>query len=68
MTIWRCPETTCFAPAWVEDVFVLDSTDGPVAHVRTRCTARHWFTPTADALLTWPVTAPSTPDAETLRT
>jgi len=37
-----CPE--CAAPAEVVDRFTLDSTDGPVEHVRVRCVLRHQFT------------------------
>ena len=36
-----CPD--CGAVAEVNDRFVLESTDGPVEHVRTQCVRRHWF-------------------------
>lgn len=41
MDITGCPE--CGVPAEVTDRFVVDSTDGPVEHVRIRCADRHWF-------------------------
>jgi hypothetical protein len=41
MTIINCPG--CGEIAEVIDRFVLPSTDGPVAHVRTHCLRRHWF-------------------------
>jgi hypothetical protein len=37
-----CP--ACGAPAEVIDRFVLQSTDGPVAHVKVRCVTGPWFT------------------------
>jgi hypothetical protein len=37
----RCPE--CDGTAEVEYRSVLDSTDGPVEHVKIRCVNRHWF-------------------------
>lgn len=36
-----CPE--CGAPAYVEWSFALDSTDGPVEHLKVRCVNRHWY-------------------------
>ncbi len=36
-----CPD--CGAIAEVLDRFVLESTDGPVEHLRTVCVRRHWF-------------------------
>ena len=36
-----CPE--CRAPAEVTDRDVLESTDGPIEHVRVVCVRRHWF-------------------------
>ncbi len=42
-----CPE--CGQPAEVVDRFLLESTDGPVEHVKVRCIAKHWFMlPTSD--------------------
>lgn len=36
-----CPETDCGLPAEVVDVYVLDSTSGPVTHTATSCVAKH---------------------------
>ena len=36
-----CPE--CGVPAEVMDRFEMDSTAGPVEHVRIRCVNRHYF-------------------------
>jgi hypothetical protein len=41
MDTTTCPE--CGAPAEVTDRFALESTDGPVEHVRVQCVRRHWF-------------------------
>ena len=41
MDVTTCPE--CGAPAEVTDRDVLESTDGPVEHVRVVCVRRHWF-------------------------
>jgi hypothetical protein len=40
-----CPHLVCPAPARVVDRFVLDSTDGPIEHVKTHCHNGHGFTP-----------------------
>ena len=37
-----CPD--CGLPAEVIDRSTLQSTDGPVDHVKTRCVVGHWFT------------------------
>jgi hypothetical protein len=42
-----CPEPGCFTRAEVIARFVLSSTDGPVAHMRTRCERGHVRTPLA---------------------
>jgi hypothetical protein len=39
----HCPQPDCDAPADVVDRFVLDSTDGPIEHIRTSCVHGHWF-------------------------
>jgi hypothetical protein len=41
MDTTTCPD--CGAPAEVTDRCVLESTDGPVEHVRVLCLRRHWF-------------------------
>jgi hypothetical protein len=38
-----CPEPRCSSPAQIVDRSALQSTDGPVEHVRTRCLNRHSF-------------------------
>ena len=41
-TDWvACPEPACDAAAEVVDRYPLNSTDGPVSMVRTRCLGRH---------------------------
>jgi hypothetical protein len=42
----RCPE--CELPAEVVERFPLQSTDGPIVHVRIGCFAGHVLTPAAD--------------------
>ena len=49
-----CPQ--CRAPAQITERFWLDSTDGPVEHVKTGCERGHWFTPTAESLHLQPST------------
>lgn len=49
-----CPEPGCTAPAEIIDRWVWNSTDGPMEHVRTRCLARHVFTPSADTVVVDP--------------
>jgi hypothetical protein len=41
MDATTCPE--CRAPAEITDRFALESTDGPIEHVRLQCVHRHWF-------------------------
>jgi hypothetical protein len=48
-----CPEPSCQAPADVVDRFVLPSTGGPVAHVKTFCVNGHVFTPRVESLPAW---------------
>jgi len=48
---YHCPDPGCTAPAEIMDRWSWNSTDGPIEHVRTRCLARHIFTPTADSLV-----------------
>ena len=49
-----CPQ--CGAPAQITERFRLDSTDGPVEHVKTGCERGHWFTPTVESLRLQPAT------------
>jgi hypothetical protein len=44
------PCLQCGAPAQITERFWLDSTDGPVDHVKTGCERGHWFTPTVECL------------------
>lgn len=41
METTNCPE--CGTLAEVEWRAVLESTDGPIEHVKIRCVQRHWF-------------------------
>ena len=41
MDATTCPE--CGAPAEVTDRSAMESTDGPIEHVRVVCVRRHWF-------------------------
>ena len=54
-----CPQ--CGASARISERFRLDSTDGPVEHVKTGCERGHWFTPTVDSLHLQPATAAASP-------
>jgi len=54
-----CPQ--CGAPAQITERFRLDSTDGPVEHVKTGCERGHWFTPTVDLLPFQPATTAASP-------
>ena len=38
---WECPE--CGRPSEVQWRAVMESTDGPIEHVRIQCVGRHWF-------------------------
>ena len=46
-----CPQ--CQQPAEVLDRFVLESTDGPVEHLRVSCVDRHHFLLPAEAMSGW---------------
>jgi hypothetical protein len=64
MDTTTCPE--CGAPAEVTDRFVLESTDGPIEHVRVRCAGMHWFLMSTESLARHraaptPVTRPAAP-------
>jgi hypothetical protein len=54
-----CPQ--CGASARISERFWLDSTAGPVEHVKTGCERGHWFTPTVDSLHLQPATAAAIP-------
>lgn len=43
-----CPE--CGAPAEITERFWLDSTDGPLEHLKTGCVNHHWLTPRAETV------------------
>ena len=40
MQLTRCPD--CGGPAEIEHRVVLESTAGPMEHVKIRCVHRHW--------------------------
>lgn len=48
MEIVDCPE--CGIPAEIEESSWLDSTSGPVEHLKIRCLRRHWFLVPRDRL------------------
>lgn len=41
LQLTRCPG--CGGHAEIERRTVLESTDGPIEHLRLRCVRRHWF-------------------------
>ena len=45
-----CPDPTCQAPAESIGQWTLDSSGGPVEHVKTSCAVGHVFTPRAGSL------------------
>ena len=57
-----CPD--CGAVAEVLDRFVLESTDGPVEHVRTVCVARHLFLLPASSMPCLPYGTPASAEAD----
>jgi hypothetical protein len=53
-----CPQ--CGAPARIIERFWLDSTDGPIEHLKTGCVNHHWLTPPAETVAaTVPVATPA---------
>ena len=48
----------CGAPARITERFWLDSTDGPVEHLKIGCLSEHWFTPRAETVQREQVTTP----------
>jgi hypothetical protein len=51
-----CPQ--CGAPARITERFWLDSTDGPVEHLKIGCLSKHWFTPPAETVQREQVASP----------
>ena len=43
-----CPE--CGAPARITERFWLNSTDGPLEHLKMGCVNNHWLTPRAETV------------------
>jgi hypothetical protein len=58
MDTTTCPE--CGAPAEVTDRFALESTDGPIEHLRVQCVRGHWFL-MSTASLAARIAAPAVP-------
>lgn len=50
MQFTYCPHPACCALAEILDRFTLQSTDGPVEHVRVLCLNRHRFALPVDSL------------------
>jgi hypothetical protein len=48
-----CPQ--CGAEARISERFWLDSTDGPVEHLKTSCVNNHWLTPRAEMVALQPL-------------
>jgi hypothetical protein len=44
------PCLECGAPAQVTERFWLDSTDGPLEHLKTGCVNNHWLTPRVETV------------------
>jgi hypothetical protein len=38
-----CPDPSCHQPADVQDRLIMESTSGPVEHVKIHCLSRHNF-------------------------
>ena len=57
LQLTRCPE--CSAPAEIEHRTVLESTAGPIEHVKVRCVHRHVFLLPTDMLDCAPAPAPA---------
>jgi hypothetical protein len=51
-----CPQ--CGAPARITERFWLDSTDGPIEHLKTGCSSKHWLTPLAEMVQAEQVATP----------
>jgi hypothetical protein len=61
MDATTCPD--CDAPAEILDRDVLESTDGPVEHVRVVCVRRHHFLMSTGSLAAGRRTAPARSEA-----
>jgi hypothetical protein len=48
LDIIPCPQ--CGTPAEVTQRFWLNSTDGPIQHLKTICLSKHWLTPRAETV------------------
>ena len=50
------PYPQCGAAAEITKRFWLDSTDGPIEHLKTGCLSKHWFTPRPETVRAsrWP--------------
>ena len=44
------PGPQCGAPARISERFWLESTDGPVEHLKIGCLSKHWSTPRAETV------------------
>ena len=52
------PYPQCGTPSRIIERFWLDSTDGPVEHLKIGCLSKHWFTPRAETIQREQVTSP----------
>jgi hypothetical protein len=43
LALLPCPDPVCDAPAEITGSVTFESTQGPVAHVKTQCVRRHIF-------------------------
>ena len=59
-----CPQ--CRASTQITERFWLDSTAGPVEHLKTGCERGHWFTPTVDSLHLQPAVTATTAASQSL--
>jgi hypothetical protein len=55
------PSPQCGLRARITERFWLDSTDGPIEHLKTGCLSKHWFAPRAETVQSEQV---ATPDRE----
>ena len=52
------PFPQCGAPARITERFWLDSTDGPIEHLKTGYLSKHWLTPLAETVQAEQVATP----------